>query len=143
MQIVNCKDENIMDCAKLLVQVYAEPEYKEDWNEINAHRYLKRFFDIEPSRCFMAIENNIVVGGIFAYSYPWHSETLVYIQELFVDSNQRKKGIAKHLLESVCNNENTKIWLVANENTGASGFYKKLGFKKDGPYKFNYGELKL
>jgi ribosomal protein S18 acetylase RimI-like enzyme len=40
-------------------------------------------------------------------------------------------------------NETTKIWLVANENTGASEFYQKLGFKKDGSYKFNYGELKF
>ena len=141
MQIINCEVENLEECARLLVQVYAEPQYKEDWNEFDAHKYLKRFFDIEPNRCFIATENDIIVGGIFAYSYPWHSEILVYVQELFVDSNERKKGIAKSLLKSICNNGNTKIWLVANENTGASEFYKKLGFKKDGPYKFNYGEL--
>ena len=141
MQIINCEIENLEDCARLLVQVYAEPQYKEDWNEFDAHKYLKRFFDIEPNRCFIATENDIIVGGIFAYSYPWHSEILVYVQELFVDSNKRKKGIAKSLLKSICNNGNTKIWLVANENTSASEFYKKLGFKKDGPYKFNYGEL--
>lgn len=143
MQIINCAPKNIQDCAKLLVQVYSEPQYQEDWNTIDAHKYLKRFFDIEPNRCFIATENNVIVGGIFAYSYPWHSETLVYIQELFVNSEHRKKGIAKSLLKSICNNESTKIWLVANENTGASEFYKKLGFKKDGPYKFNYGELNI
>ena len=143
MQIVNCKVENIKECAKLLVRVYADPLYQEDWNETDAHNYLQRFFDIEPNRCFIATENDIIVGGIFAYSYPWHSQTLVYIQELFVDSNHRKKGIAKSLLKSICNNENTKIWLVAKENTGASEFYKKLGFKKDGLYKFNYGELNM
>jgi len=143
MLIKNIEVNDLTECAKLLVQVYAEPQYQENWNEIDAYNYLKRFFDIEPNRCFIAIENNTIVGAVFAYSYPWHSETLVYIQELFVNSNQRKKGIAKSLLNSVCMNETTKIWLVANENTGASEFYQKLGFKKDGSYKFNYGELKF
>ena len=49
----------------------------------------------------MAIEGEVIIGTVFAYLYPWHSETLVYIQEFFVDPNQRKKGIAKSLLKSI------------------------------------------
>ena len=39
-------------------------------------------------------------------------------------------GAAKLLLNSVGNGKTVKAWLVVNDNTSASGFYKKMGFKK-------------
>ncbi|MEN8179570.1 MAG: GNAT family N-acetyltransferase [Pseudomonadota bacterium] len=141
MRIERCAIKDIDACASLLAQVYSEPEYGENWNSNDACNYLKRFYTIEPAGCYVALENNEIIGAIFSYSYPWHAETLVYIQELFVLAKHRNKGIAKSLLNSVGNGKAVRAWLVANENTSASGFYKKMGFKKDGPYKFNYGEI--
>ncbi|NMH87310.1 GNAT family N-acetyltransferase [Flavivirga algicola] len=141
MKITNCQENNLEACASLLAKVYAAPEYQENWNKQDACNYLTRFYNIEPERCFMAIHEGKVIGGVFAYSYPWHSDTLVYIQELFVDPEHRKKGIAKSLLKHIGNKGKTKVWLVANENTSAAKFYEKLGFKKNGPYKFHYGEV--
>ena len=79
--------------------------------------------------------------ALFFFSYPWKLEKLVYIQELFVSSSQRNKGIAKSLLQSIGNGKAMKAWLVANDNTSASGFYTKMEFKKDSPYKINYGQI--
>jgi|GEM_PF-3184295 len=141
MEIINCTKNNLEECAFLLAQVYSEPEYGEKWDSKDAYNYLERFYKIEPSGCFIAIENNQLVGAIFSYSYPWQSETLVYIQELFVSSSQRNKGIAKSLLQSIGNGKAMKAWLVANDNTSASGFYTKMEFKKDSPYKLNYGQI--
>ena len=141
MEIINCKPENIKACSSLLTKVYSEPEYGEKWNESDAYEYLERFYRIEPSGCYIAIENGELIGAIFSYSYPWQSETLVYIQELFVSLNYRKKGIAKSLLSNVGKEKNIKAWLVAKENSSASTFYEKMGFKQDGPYKFNYGTI--
>ena len=138
MEIINYTEKNLEACASLLAQVYSEPEYGEKWDSKDAYNYLERFYKIEPLGCFVAIENNQLVGAIFSYSYPWQSETLVYIQELFVSSMQRNKGIAKSLLQNIGNG---RAWLVANDNTSASGFYKKMGFKKDSPYKLNYGQI--
>jgi ribosomal protein S18 acetylase RimI-like enzyme len=139
MGIENCNPENIEACASLLAQVYSEPEYGENWKEKEAFDYLTRFYVIEPLGCFVAVEDKELIGAIFSYSYPWQSETLVYIQELFVSSKQRKKGVAKLLLKSVGKGRDVKAWLVANESTSASGFYKRMGFKTEGLYKFNYG----
>jgi len=141
MIIQPCISEQIESCGSLLAQVYAEPEYGEKWKDNDACDYLKRFYEIEPSGCFVAIKNKEIIGAIFSYSYPWQAETLVYIQELFVSTKHRNLGIAKSLLNSVGSGKAVKAWLVANENTSASGFYKKMGFKKDSPYKFNYGQL--
>lgn len=141
MQIEPCTIDHIESCASLLAQVYAEPEYGENWKDNDAYNYLKRFYTIEPTGCFVAIKNKEIIGAIFSYSYPWQTETLVYIQELFVSIKHRNKGIAKSLLNSVGNGKTVRAWLVANDNTSASGFYEKMGFKKDSPYKFNYGAI--
>lgn len=141
MEITNCIVKNLEECATLLAQVYSEPEYDEKWDDKDAYKYLERFHKIEPSGCFVAIENSQLVGAIFSYSYPWQSETLVYIQELYVSPGQRNKGIAKSLLQSVAKGKTVKAWLVANDNTNAAGFYEKMGFKKDSLYKLNYGQI--
>lgn len=47
-------------------------------------------------------------------------------------------GTAKLLLNSLGNGKTVKAWLVVNDNTSASGFYKKLGFKKVSPYLSRY-----
>ncbi len=136
MQIECCTEEHIEICASLLSQVYAEPEYGENWKS-----YLKRFYKIEPTGCFVAIKNKEIIGAIFSYSYPWQAETLIYIQELFVSVKYRNMGIAKSLLNSLGNGKTVRAWLVANDNTSASGFYKKMGFKKNSSYKLNSGQI--
>jgi len=141
MEVFNCKPENIKACSSLLAKVYSESEYGESWNEHDAFKYLERFYRIEPLGCYVAIENGELIGAIFSYSYPRQSETLVYIQELFVSLDYRKKGVATSLLSNVGKEKNIKAWLVAKENTSASKFYEKMGFKQDGPYKFNYGTI--
>ena len=141
MIIQDCKIENINICATLLIQVYSEPEYGESWKESDAIDYLTRFYEIDPTGCSIAVIDKEIVGAIFSYSYPWQSETLRYVQELFVSTKYRKKGIAKSLLKSVTKDKNSKVWLLANDNTSAASFYKKMGFKKDSPYKINYGTL--
>jgi|TARA_R110002095_G_scaffold107519_1_gene94285 ribosomal protein S18 acetylase RimI-like enzyme len=39
-------------------------------------------------------------------------------------------GTAKSLLNSIGNGKTVRAWLVANDNTSASGFYKKNGFQE-------------
>jgi len=141
MQIECCTEEHIKTCASLLSQVYAEPEYGENWKDTDACSYLKRFYKIEPTGCFVAIKNKEIIGAIFSYSYPWQAETLIYIQELFVSVKYRNLGIAKSLLNSLGNGKTVRAWLVANDDTSASGFYKKMGFKKNSSYKLNSGQI--
>ena len=142
MIIRECQFANLADCANLLKQAYSKPPYNEKWDIDNAFSYLKRFWNIEPQSCFVALESDSLIGDIFAYSYPWHNERLYYIQELFVKLNHRRKGIARELLNSLCyTGKKINVWLVANENAEATSFYKKVGFSKKGPYKFFNGTI--
>ncbi len=57
---------------------------------------------------------------------------VIDIMNLFVDENERKKGIATALMKEVINKENyNKIMLEVNENNiEAIRLYTKLGFKE-------------
>lgn len=141
MNIVNCKSEDLEACSKLFIKVYEQGEYNEEWEEEDAYHYLERFHTIDSKQCFLALNKDEIIGAIFSYTYPWQGKSLVYVQELFVLEAERNKGIAKALLSSIVKNKTINIWLVANEKTGASSFYEKIGLKKDSPYKFHYGQI--
>lgn len=57
---------------------------------------------------------------------------VIDIMNLFVDENERKKGIATALMKEVINKENyNRIMLEVNENNiEAIRLYTKLGFKE-------------
>lgn len=129
MQIRSCEAEDIEQAARIFCQAYSAPPYNESWELANASAYLHLFLEIDPEGCFFSEENNEITGAIFSFSYPWHSGQLTCIQELFVAEPSRKQGVARSLVESI----NGGAWLVAHKVSGAAEFYKRMGFRKDGP----------
>ncbi len=141
MIIRSCKTRDINECANLLIDVYSEVPYNEKWELNNAISYLKRFLKIDPENCFVAIMNDKVAGALFAFSYPWHSDNLISIQELFVTVSHRNCGIASKLLAQLNDGMKVGAWVVAHEKSKASLFYSKKGFSEEGPYRFQYGMI--
>lgn len=137
MRIRSCEAEDIEQAAQIFCQAYSAPPYSESWELANASAYLHRFWEIDPEGCFVSEENNEITGAIFSFSYPWHSGQLTCIQELFVAEASRKKGVARTLVQSMSGG----TWLVAHKASGAAEFYKRMGFRKDGPYEFYYGAI--
>lgn len=141
MLIQNFEKKDIEAYANLLSAVYSEAPYNEDWDLSDAITYLERFREIDPNGCFVAQNNGDIIGAVFSYSYPWHRGKLVCIQELFVSSEQRMKGVARQLLDQMSHGEKIDAWLVAHENSEAAIFYQKMGFSQEGPYKFRHGTI--
>lgn len=139
MKIQACTKQELEDCASLLAEVYNTTPYHETWNVASARSYLARFHGIEPEGCYVAKNNQLIVGAVFSYSYPWHDSEMIYIQELFVSSAFRRQGVAKSLINAVSNRKNEPIWLVANQQTKANDFYHSLGFSKNSRYKIYSG----
>ena len=67
---------------------------------------------------------------------------VVDIMNLFVNEEDRRKGIATSLMEEMINNENySRIMLEVNENNNeAMRLYSKLGFKEISLRERYYGE---
>ncbi|PSF07713.1 hypothetical protein C7H09_09325 [Marinobacter fuscus] len=141
MQVRSCDAADIEQAALIFCQAYAEAPYHESWELADASAYLRRFWEIDPEGCFVWEHNGEVAGAIFSFSYPWHSGKLTCIQELFVAEPNRKKGVARALVQSVNGGSGGGAWLVAHKASGAAEFYERLGFSKDGPYEFYYGAI--
>ncbi len=141
MLVRNCQKNDIEACAIILSAVYSDAPYNEEWDLSDAIAYLERFREIDPKGCFVAEINGDITGAVFSFSYPWHRDKLVCIQELFVSCEHRMKGIARQLMAQIGHGENVGAWLIAHENSEAAKFYQKMGFSQQGPYKFRYGTL--
>ena len=141
MLIQTCEKKDIEACARLLSAVYSGEPYNEEWDLSDAISYLERFREIDPNGCFVAQNNGEIIGAVFSFSYPWHRGKLACIQELFVSSEQRMKGVARQLLAQMGHGKKIGAWLVAHENSEAARFYEKMGFSEKGPYKFRHGTI--
>jgi len=139
--IKSCGSDDIGFCAEIFASVYSEPPYNEMWEISDAVAYLERFWNIDPSGCFVARLGEEVVGAIFSFSYPWRRGKSVCIQELFVSFEQRRKGIARRLLQNINQGQKVGAWLVSHVESDASKFYEKMGFSLEGPYKFRHGVI--
>ncbi len=141
--IRNCNLNDINECAKLYAEVYQEPPYNEIWDIKTASKYLKRFIEFDKNNCYIALQDNNIVGLLLGYTYPWRERINYYIQEIFVQKDSRSKGIGKSLISYAISQlgKNISISLIANQNTDAAAFYEKLGLSKHKYYKFYCGEI--
>lgn len=141
MRVRRCEAADIEQATQIFCQAYAASPYNEPWELGDASAYLRRFREIDPEGCLVSEKNGEVTGAIFSFAYPWHSGKLTCIQELFVAEKSRKQGVARTLVQSINDGLSGGAWLVAHRASGAAEFYKRLGFRKDGPYEFYYGAI--
>ena len=139
--------EDLRDCARLFVKVFSEWPYEESWSVTQAYHYLSRFWKFDPDRCLLALDKDDVIGAMFGYCYPWQGRINYYMQELFVESDQRRSGhgrrLVRHLLDKIGeSNVSISMSLIANEATPAAAFYEELGLRQHRYYKFYCGTVK-
>ena len=90
---------------------------------------INKFLERNPDTCFVALEDDLIVGAIIAGSDGRRG----YIYHTAVNPSYRKRGIATALVESVMtamkNIGINKVALVAFErNINGNRFWEKLGF---------------
>lgn len=64
----------------------------------------------------------------------WQEEKICYLQDLFVDENYRKHGVARKLISQIYTSADNKkargvYWLTQDFNTTARNLYDKIGVK--------------
>ena len=101
--------------------------------------------EFDPEHCLLALNEDDVIGAIFGYCYPWQDRINYYMQELFVDPDQRRSGhgrrLVRHLLDKLGESD-VSISLIANEATPAAAFYEEFGLRQHRYYKFYCGTVK-
>jgi len=142
--IRQCTEKDLPSCGTLLRQIYAESPYCENWPEERAAAYLEAFFHIDHQGVLVAVEGESeIVGAVFGYGYPWHSGSILFLQELFVAMPYRRRGIAGDLVRQLVEKRGTNLHvaLIVREGTVAAGFYEKLGLSKSQTYELRSGRI--
>jgi len=111
--------------------------YKQNSNTTKAKQFLFERLKNNDSIIFIAYIENIAVG--FTQLYPLFSsvslESMYLLNDLYVDSNYRGKGVGEALINKAknhCIENNQKGMAIQTEaNNPAQHLYKRLGFKKD------------
>jgi aminoglycoside 3-N-acetyltransferase I len=126
---------------KLYEDVFEMPPYPRP-----EEGYLQKLLNSETPFFYVALQNNIVVGGLTAHLLPslYYPPGEVYIYDLAVKTNMQRKGIGKNLIEEL------KIHTAAigyNEifvqadlvDKHALDFYKATGGTAESVVHFTYG----
>lgn len=116
---------NIQD-YKQLAEFYKNDVQKDALREILSSKS-------DTSKLVVAEENGNIVGKLILYLLPWtagkKSGNRAIIAEVFVKEQDRRKGIARAMIEFCMretNAEDIQIDRVEKENVGAIALYQKI-----------------
>jgi len=137
MEIIEAKLEHI----DLIYPLFNEYMifYKKPSDELKYKSYLKDRIENEEATIFLALnDENEPMGFVLNY-YSFSSVSLgkiIVLNDLFVHSDHRKKGVAEQLINSsfdlAKNRGAIRVDLgTAKDNKIAQNLYKKIGFSKD------------
>lgn len=94
--------------------------------------------DTQEFNCFLATQNDTPIGLVhyLSHRHCWRTENVIYLQDLFVDPNQRGEGIGRQLIEAVYrtadeNQTPSVYWLTQADNHDAQKLYDRLAKKTD------------
>ncbi len=143
--IRGCKDSDLNECGALLCAVYADAPYHESWTVQQAKRYLATFFEFDTACSLVAsTSEGQLVGALFGFSYPWHTESILFLQELYLHKKMRGLGIARDLIQQAVSQMggDVKIVLAARQGSAASGFYDRIGLTVSAHDELRVGRVK-
>jgi GNAT superfamily N-acetyltransferase len=90
----------------------------------------------ETCKGYIAFIDGNAVGIVHCiyHLHLWQKEEICYLQDLFVDENYRKHGVARKLISQVyecADNKNAKgvYWLTQDFNIPARNLYDEIGIK--------------
>lgn len=139
-KIASVKKTELKNCAKILRDIYNSNVLNEGWTEETSLNTCKFFYKQNKDLFFVAKdENDKVVGFTYSFIKPWSHGNLLMIEEISVDENYRRYGIAKALMTKLVETAKQKYNI-----TNVSGepyldkeaewipfdWYKKIGFSK-------------
>lgn len=102
-----------------------------EWQEVNNVHFGPELRWNTTHFAFKATEKGKTVGLIFGK----HESGTVYVSNIIVSKEQRRKGIGTVLMNKAENFGKKfgdhKIWLISGEHYPEDPFFEKLGFKKE------------
>ena len=102
MRIRLLKKSDINVVAKLFVESYIKENKTRRWNEHLAEKYILMLYRLCRDLCFVAIDNEKIVGVSLALIIPEFDKEVVESKVLLVHPEYRRKKIGSKLMKKVC-----------------------------------------
>lgn len=137
MKIEFVEKNDISEVAKLYVKVYSQFLPNEGWTFETAKKFIEYNYEKQPDLFFVAKDENKIVGFSFGYIKPWSDGNQLMGEELVVDADYHRQGIAKQLFKNLVQIAQEKYKITLVNGTTYSGhdgmpysWYKRIGFTK-------------
>ena len=101
MRIRLLKKNDIKEVAKLLVTAYENEEERKRWEIKYAEKYVENIYRLCKNLCFVAVEDEIIVGVTLNVIMPEFNKFIVESRLLLVHPDYRRKKIGTKLFTRV------------------------------------------
>src|SRR5437763_1545436 len=135
MQEFRIRSATEQDIPVILSLIRGLAEYEKAAHEVRADEFTLResLFGAKPSAEVLLVFIGDVVAGFAVYFYnfsTWHGRPGLYLEDLFVRQDTRRRGIGKALLRElarIAKHRGCARMAVLDWNQPAIDFYKSLG----------------
>ena len=102
MTIRLLKRNEINKVAKLFVESYKKDDKTRRWDELYAEKYILMLYRICKDLCFVAVDNEKIVGVALGLVLPEFNKEIIDFKVLLVHPEYRRKKIGSKLMRKVC-----------------------------------------
>ncbi len=133
MRVRKATKKDIMEIAKLMIEEFSKPPFKEKTTINSVIKSLNFYFRI--GKAFVAVEDKKIVGILVFKVEQWWEGPVMLIEDLAVKEDFKKQGIGKKLTDKVEKYGNkinaSAVSFATNSKSSAVKFYSKQGYKKE------------
>lgn len=138
--------DDIDACVKLLLATYNPPPWNNHWTDESGTRYLSELISNSKFIGYVVLEDDEIVGALFAHRKVWWTNDEIFIDELFINPEYQNRGYGKLLMNQVEDVSKELglggVTLLTNKNHPAKLFYEKKGYAMAQDVVFMYKEVK-
>ena len=134
MKIRLVKEDEIEKVASVYIRAFSNTT-NENWNLEDTIKLFRYWFTRQPDLFFVALNENIIVGGIVANAKPWYDGIRLQDGEVFIDPTHQRKGIGQELLKKLIEEgiakykTNTFEGITFSHTEFPLSWYKRLGME--------------
>ena len=142
IEIKKLADQDL-DKMRQLLLVF-EDVFEQQNFRMSTESHLNKVLAKPEHLVFVALLDNIVIGGLTAYILQVYEEetSIVYINDLAILAKYQRKGIGQQLIKSInayCKTINiSEVFIQADADEYAVNFYRKTGGKEMKVAQFTY-----
>ena len=138
IRLFNKKD--LAETAKLIVDTYKKENKKNVWSKEMAAQYIMLHYRMNKDLCFVATENQKIIGIGLCMIKPMYTEYIIDSHILIVHPDYRRKKVATKLLRKIITKASNKYGIDKIESSVESlttfpiSWYESIGFREKKHY---------